>query len=222
MNDALSTLLDFVRQVDPELRLLIAFIGMLLETSILLGLIVPGDTIVLVSATGVSNWAQYVGLLIAVIVGSLSGETIGFALGTWFGPRIQASWLGRRIGEKNWMRAQIYFDRRGGIAIFVSRFLPVLHALIPVTVGMSRMRYRRFLAWTMPACVLWAGAYVSVGWLAAGSYRRLQSQLHYAGLVFAGIIVAFLLVVLVVKQLLQRREARHMEHPAPPASSDEP
>ena len=210
MNDILTWILDTVRHVDPVLRVLIAGIGMILETSILVGLIVPGDTIVLVSATGIADLPQYAALLVTVIIGSLTGESIGFALGRFFGPRIQASKLGQRLGERNWLRAETYLDRRGGIAVFVSRFLPVMHALIPLTVGMSTMRYRKFLAWTAPACILWAAAYVSVGWLAAGSYRELSRQLHFAGYFFVGIIAVFLLIVLLVKKAVTRAEARHM------------
>jgi membrane-associated protein len=213
VNDVLGWILDTVRQVDPGLRLLVAFAGMLFETSILLGLIVPGDTIVLVAATAIGNWVEYVALLLAVIAGALAGESVGFMLGRWFGPRIQGSRLGRRLGEKNWRRAETYLERRGGLAIFISRFLPVLHALIPLTVGMSSMSYRKFIAWTAPACAVWAGAYVSVGWLAAGSYRRLADQLHYAGLIFAGILVVFIGLALLVRTLIERREARHMVHP---------
>jgi membrane-associated protein len=219
VNDILTWILDTVRHVDPVLRVLIAGIGMLLETSILVGLVVPGDTIVLVSATGIVDWPEYVTLLVAVIVGSLTGESIGFALGRFFGPRIQASRLGKRLGERNWVRAETYLDRRGGIAVFVSRFLPVLHALIPLTVGMSTMRYRKFLAWTVPACSLWAAAYVSVGWLAAGSYRQLSTQLHFAGYLFAGIIAVFLVIVFLVKKVITRAEARHMQGDDP--STDE-
>lgn len=204
-----------VRHVDPVLRVLIAGIGMVLETSILVGLIVPGDTIVLVSATGIADVPQYIALLATVIIGSLTGESIGFALGRFFGPRIQASRLGQRLGERNWLRAETYLDRRGGIAVFVSRFLPVLHALIPLTVGMSTMSYRKFLSWTAPACILWAAAYVSVGWLAAGSYRELSTQLHSAGYLFAGIIAVFLVIVLLVKKVITRAEARHMQGDAP-------
>ena len=215
MNDILTWILDTVRHVDPVLRVLIAGIGMVLETSILVGLIVPGDTIVLVSATGIVDVPQYIALLATVIIGSLTGESIGFALGRFFGPRIQASRLGQRLGERNWLRAETYLDRRGGIAVFVSRFLPVLHALIPLTVGMSTMSYRKFLSWTAPACILWAAAYVSVGWLAAGSYRELSTQLHSAGYLFAGIIAVFLVIVLLVKKVITRAEARHMQGDAP-------
>lgn len=211
LNAALAAILGFVESVSPVWRTLLVGIGMLLETSILVGLIVPGDTIVLVSSTAVVGPIEYISLVLVVIVGSLCGESIGFALGRHFGPRIRASRLGRRMGEKNWVRAENYLDRRGGIAVFLSRFLPVFHSVIPLTVGMSTMTYRRFMTWTIPASVIWAFAYVSVGSLAGGSYRELSDRLHSAGYIFVAIIAAFLLLVLIGKKVLGRIEARHME-----------
>ena len=95
MNEILSWILDVVQSVDPVLRTLLAGIGILLETSILIGLIVPGDTIVIVAATGVVGPVEYFALIVTVIAGALAGESIGFALGRYFGPRIRASRLGR-------------------------------------------------------------------------------------------------------------------------------
>lgn len=210
MNEILDWILDTVQSVDPIARTLLAGVGILLETSVLIGLVVPGDTVVLVASTAVGNLVEYFALTTTVILGALAGESIGFALGRWFGPHILHSRLGRRIGEHNWHRAQRYLDRRGGPAIFISRFLPVLHSLVPLTVGMSTMRYRRFLAWTVPACVVWAFAYVSVGSLAAGSYRELSRELHWAGYLFVGVIALFLIGVWGVKKLLMRSEAKHM------------
>ena len=76
-----------------------------------------------------------------------------------------------------------------------------------------RSRYRRFMAWTIPACVLWAFAYVSVGAAVAGGYREIADRLHYAGYIFVAIIAVFAIVVLVVKKLLSRSEERHMSRP---------
>ena len=213
MNEVLNWILSTVHQVDPALRILLAGVGIFCETSILIGLVVPGDTVVIVAATATTNWVEYSALLLAVVVGALGGESLGFALGHYFGPKIRASRLGRRIGEEHWVRAENYLDRRGGIAVFISRFLPILHSLIPLTVGMSTMRYRKFLAWTAPACIVWAVTYVSVGWAAAGSYRHLSARLHFAGYVFVAIIVVFLVVIVLTKKLIERREARHMKHP---------
>ena len=221
MNDALSWILDTVQSVDPLVRTLLAGIAILLETSVLVGLIVPGDTVVIVAATGVASPLEYISLVVVVVVGALCGESLGFAIGRWFGPKLRASRLGRRIGEKNWVRAETYLARRGGIAVFLSRFLPVLHSLIPLTVGMSPMRYRRFMAWTVPACIIWAFAYVSVGAFAAGSYRELSKELHGAGYIFVAVIAAFVVAVFVVKKLVGRAESRHMQETPPPAAEAE-
>ena len=94
--------------------------------------------------------------------------------------------------------------------MFISRFLPVLHSLIPLTVGMSTMSYRKFISWTVPACILWAVTYVSVGSAAAGTYRELADRLHYAGYIFVGIIAAFLVLIVIVKKVLNRSQERHM------------
>ena len=216
MNDVLNWILDAVGSVDPIVRTLLAGVGMLLETSVLIGLIVPGDTIVIVASTVVEGPVEYFALILAVILGALAGESIGFYLGRTFGPWIRRSWLGRRIGEKHWAGAERYLARRGGIAVFLSRFLPVLHSVIPLTVGMSQMRYRTFMAWTVPACVLWSTAYVTVGAAAAEGYRNIADQLHFAGYLFVAAIAAFGLAVILVKRWLKRREARFMEHEAPP------
>jgi membrane-associated protein len=209
--DPLGWMLSMVAHVDPITRALLAALGMFCETTILVGLLIPGDTIVLVASTGVENVPQYLGMLVAVVSGSLAGESVGFLLGRWFGHRIRASKLGLRLGESNWVRAERYLERRGGIAVFASRFLPVLHSLVPLTVGMTQWSYRRFMAWTAPACLLWATAYVTVGTLAAGGYRQLSAQLHWAGYLFGAVVILFFVSVLLIRRALERREARHWE-----------
>ena len=218
LNDTLDVLLDAVAGVEPWLRVLIAAVAIALETSVLIGLIVPGDTIVLVSATGVTSVSGGIVLGVFIVAGALAGESLGFAIGRWAGPHLRHSRVGRWLGEKNWQRAENYLRRRGGIAIFLSRFLPMLHSLVPLTVGMSGYRYRRFIAWTLPACVLWSAIYISIAAGAAGTYRELADELgrnaHWVGYIFVGIMVVFLLVVWGAKHLIQRFERRHMErHP---------
>lgn len=210
MNEILTWLLDVVQNVDPVVRTLVAGVAMMLETSVLVGLVVPGDTVVIVAGTAIASPLEGVVLGVAVVLGSLAGESLGFWLGRYFGPRIRASRIGQKLGDRNWDRADRYLRRRGGPAIFLSRFLPVLHSLVPLTVGMSGYRYRRFLAWTAPACIVWASLYISVAATAAGTYRELADRIHYAGYVFVGIIVVFLVLVYVGKKVLERIERRHL------------
>ena len=210
MNELLSWLLDAVQSVDPVLRTVLAGVAIMLETSVLIGLVVPGDTIVIIAGTAVDSPLEGFVLIVAVVIGALLGESIGFWLGRFLGPKIRHSRLGRRIGDENWERSERYLRRRGGPAIFVSRFLPVLHSLVPLTVGMSGYSYRRFLAWTVPACVIWASLYVTVAALAAGTYRELADQIHFAAYIFVGIILGFLLLVYASKKVIERMERKHL------------
>lgn len=221
MNEIVSGLLEWVQSVDPVLRTIIAGVAILLETSVLVGLVVPGDTVVIVAATGVESVLEAVILVLAVIAGAIIGESIGFWLGRVLGPRIRSSWIGRRVGEENWIRAEQYLQRRGGVAIFISRFLPVLHSLVPLTVGMSSYSYRRFIAWTLPACTVWATIYVSISAAAAGTYRELADRAHWAGYVFVGIIVVFLLGVIITKKVLAHNERAHLHVEDTPHDADQ-
>lgn len=187
-------------------RYAVAFLGMFCETSLFVGLLVPGDTIVLFVATANRDALEWLLVLLSVIAGSLGGESVGFAIGRLLGPRLRSGRLGRRIGEHRLLRADRLLERRGGVAIFVSRFLPVMHALVPVTVGASAYPYRRFLAWSAPACLLWALVYVSVGTAAGSSYRVLAGDLHFAGWLVLGGIALFAVAAFAGRRLLHRLE----------------
>lgn len=212
IDDAIGGFLEAVGSIDPLLRTLLAGLAMMLETSVLLGLVVPGDTIVIVAAHAVEQWPWWLALIATIVVGALCGETIGFAIGRWIGPAIDR-WLARRWPRASvqWRRTERYISRRGGPAIFLSRFLPVAHSLVPLIAGGAGMPYRRFFRWTLPACIVWASAYATAGWLAGGTYRELADRLHGAGYVMVGVIAAFIVIVWVAKRLIQRAEARHME-----------
>jgi membrane protein DedA with SNARE-associated domain len=204
MNELLSAILDFVEGVPPVWRTLVAGVAVMLETSVLLGLIVPGDTIVLVASTGVTTVLQYIFMAVAIVLGALVGESIGFGLGRIFGPKLRASWLGQRIGEQRWEKADRFVKRRGGIAVFISRFLPVFHSVVPLTAGMTPMPYRTFIAWTTPACIIWAFLYVSIGSGAAETFRGLEETVSWAGWIFIGIFAISITLLAVGKTLLQR------------------
>ena len=122
-----------------------------------------------------------------------------------------AAGLGDRIGQHRFDVADQFVDKRGGVAVFVSRFLPIFHSLVPMVAGLSKMRYRRFMAWTAPACTLWAFIYVSVGSAAAGSYDQLKDQFEWASWLFLGIIAGFILLVQISKRLLPRFAEREAE-----------
>lgn len=211
VNEILDWLLTTVQSVDPLTRNLLAGLAIMLETSLFVGLVIPGDTVVLVASTGVTDLSDFFFLLSCVLLGSLLGESFGFWIGRLFGERIRYSKLGNRIGEKNWKMADAFIESRGGLAVAISRFLPVLHSLVPVVAGASQMRYRVFIRWTVGACAVWASAYVGVGFLAQASYEQIGANLKYGALVFIAIILVFMTIVHFAKKRLEKSAIRMVE-----------
>ena len=209
MNEILDSILDFIEAVPPLLRIILTGVAIMLETSVLIGLIVPGDTIVLFSSTGVTTVLDFIFTVLAVVVGALLGSSFGFWIGRIFGPKLRASWLGARVGDDRWRKADRFVKRRGGIAVFISRFLPVFHSVVPLTAGMSVMPYRTFIAWLTPASIIWAFLYVSIGSGAAETYRELKDSFDQAGWIFIGIFVAGLLFITLLKKFLNRFTHSH-------------
>ncbi len=151
----------------------------LLEASAFVGLVVPGETALLVGGFVAYQGRADLWLMMAVAaIGAIVGDSIGYEVGRHLGPALRRSRLGRRVGEQRWARAEAYVERRGGRAVFLGRFVGVLRALVPTLAGVSRMPYRRFVAWNAAGGLVWAPTFVAAGYLAGGSYRRVE---RYAG-----------------------------------------
>lgn len=219
LNEWIDWALATIASLDPLARALGAGLAILLETSVLLGLLVPGEVIVLVASTAITTWSDWLGTVCAVILGALAGESAGFAIGHLLGARLVASHLGGWLGRDRIARAETLLTTRGGPAVFASRFLPVLHSLMPLIAGLSGMTYRRFLAWTAPACTVWALTYVSLAAVSTAGYRELSRELQWAGLVFLVVLAAGVLLLHAVQRRLAQRALRRRnssrEHSAP-------
>ena len=158
----------------------------MLETSVLIGLVVPGDTIVLVAVHRRRRRRRVPRADVRRHRRRADRREHRLRARPVVRPAHPPLAAGAGIGEENWARAQRYLDRRGGPAVFISRFLPVLHSARSAHRGHEHDALPEVHGWTVPACVIWAFAYVTVGWLAAGSYRELSRELHWAGYLFVG------------------------------------
>jgi membrane protein DedA with SNARE-associated domain len=204
MTEFISWLFQTVHAIAPIVRDLIAFGAIFAETSLFLGLLVPGDSAVLITASSLHGIGDFMGLLLFVILGSLLGESLGFYLGRVFGKRIRNSWLGQKIGEKNWALGDAFVHKRGGVAVAISRFIPVLHSLVPVIAGMTKMTYRSFISWTVAACALWSGVYCSLGWLAGQTWQSLANNAKWGGIIFSAIVVVAIVLGHFVKTRVEK------------------
>jgi membrane-associated protein len=198
--DLVDRLLEALAGLSPAVLYLLTGLFTALETSALVGLVVPGDAVVLLAGTTATSPVRFLALVGAAVAGSLAGESVGYLLGRRFGDRIRTSRLGRRLGASNWAKAERFLNGRGGRAVFAARFVAVVHALLPVVAGAVRMPYRRFAGWAAAGSLAWSVLYVGAGAAAGASWRQFGERLGLAGyLILGGLVAAALLV----------RRARH-------------
>jgi membrane protein DedA with SNARE-associated domain len=131
MPDLVDGLLEALAGLHPSALYVLAGLFTALETSIGIGLLIPGDSVVLLAASTVTTPYRFAALVAVTVLGSVTGESVGYLLGRRCGIGVRTSRLGRRLGEARWVRAEAFLTGRGGRAVAWS----VLYAGIGVAAG---------------------------------------------------------------------------------------
>jgi membrane protein DedA with SNARE-associated domain len=159
-----------------------------LEAAAFVGLLVPGElTVVLGGAIArdghVSVFTLFALVWLAAVAGDTTGYLLGRRLGRGFlmrhGPRFH-------ITPGIVARVEAIFERHGGKAIILGRFIGVARAITPFLAGTAHIPLRRFLAFDIPGAGAWAAAFLAVGYVVATSAARAASLSHAIGLAIGG------------------------------------
>ena len=130
---------------------------------------------------------------LAGTVGSVAGQVPLYYLGRLAGAdRLRGwagrygKWLGVKPGDID--KSQSWFDRHGGKAVLLCRFVPGVRSLISIPAGMARMNLLAFLAWSTIGMGGWAAALTAAGWFLGSQWDRVGDYLGPAGYVVFGIL----------------------------------
>lgn len=144
----------------------IVALGAMLESAAFIGLFVPGESMVVVAGflAGQGVFDLDV-LIVAVAIGATLGDNIGYELGRHLG-RPWAARFGYKLGltESRLARAEAFFSRHGGKAIFLGRFVGFARALVPFIAGSARMRYATFSIYNALGAALWSLVFTLLGY----------------------------------------------------------
>jgi membrane protein DedA with SNARE-associated domain/membrane-associated phospholipid phosphatase len=220
-HENLQKILDDVSNALGAWTYLLVGVLAFLETGAFVGLVVPGETVMLLGGAVAGQGAIDIYLLIAIgwfaaWLGDTTSFFIGRRLGRGFvlrhGPRVG-------ISEERFERVEDYFSRHGGKTILVGRFISLVRALAPFVAGSSGMRYRAFVPYSILGTGIWASAHILIGYFFS---RSIDTAAEYAG---RGAFILGTLIVLTVGSVLaysffripenRRRAVEWMEeHPA--------
>lgn len=149
--------------------LLIVFI----ETGVFFGFFLPGDPLLFISGMIIANTSypfevSVLNLFFWIVLIATAGILGNFA-GYWFGKKSER-WLAHRkdtwlFKKKYIFRAKEFYDKNGGGAIILARFLPLIRTFAPIVAGMVNMKFSKFTFYNIIGSFLWAGTIVSAGFL---------------------------------------------------------
>jgi membrane-associated protein len=178
------------------------------ETGLLVGFFFPGDSL-LVTA-GILSSPDAVGggifnpVLLALLLSAsaIVGDQLNYILGRRTGTVIYQRPDGRLVKRKHFEQARAFYEARGGVAIIVARFVPILRTFVPFVAGVAQMDYRRFVTFNAIGGPLWVITMVTIGYFVG--MTPLAKRIH--GVIV--VVVAVSLIPLAVTAFNQWRSGR--------------
>jgi len=195
--------LEVFGRIPASWALAAVFLLPALETGLVLGVIIPGETVVILggvlASTGrVPLWA----VAAASVAGAIAGDCAGYFLGRRYGEDAMRSRLG-----KKWNRAHAWLSRNGALPIFAARFIPFVRTVLPVTAGAIETPRRRFFVPDVAAGILWGIGSTLIGYFAGRDWRRALVLANRVSLYF-GIALAAAVAVWLWRRRLARKKPR--------------
>src|SRR3954451_19691192 len=173
-----------------------ALVGRLafLETGAFVGLIAPGETAVVLGGEVAAEGGVDLPLMLLIV---WSAAALGDLASFWLGRRLGRRFLiehGPRIGvtAPRLERVEGFFDRHGGKAILIGRFIGLVRAVAPFLAGSSGMRLRAFLPWSLLGTAAWATTFTLVGYAFHRSFASAAGVLTHGALGLAVLAAAVL------------------------------
>jgi undecaprenyl-diphosphatase len=207
---------DIAEALGPWTYALVALLAFL-ETGAFVGLVAPGETVVI--AGGViagQGEIQLLPLIGLVWVSAVLGDTTSFYIGRRLGRRFLERHGPRfKITEERLNQVESYFERHGGKTILIGRFIGLVRALAPFIAGSSGVAYRRFIPYSIVGCGLWSTVFCTIGYL---FWRSFDQVAHLVGQAVFGFGVTVAVIVGVVVAYRRRQEigewfVAHERHP---------
>jgi membrane protein DedA with SNARE-associated domain/membrane-associated phospholipid phosphatase len=184
---------------------LVILFGVMLEST---GVPLPGETILIASGVLVQRGHLNLGYVIMFgILGAVVGDQIGYWVGRGGGRPFVLRW-GRYvfITPQRLGRAEAFFERHGGKAVFLARFFSGLRVVGALVAGISRMRWGTFILYNALGGAVWATAVVLVGYFLGSSIGLVERWLGRATLVLASVLAVAVAFYLAYRWASHNRE----------------
>lgn len=182
-----------------------------IETGFPFGFFLPGDSLLFIAGMVIANtlspFSEPLANLLYWIMLIATAGTIGNFVGYWLGRKSDGFLFQRKdtwlFKKKYLLQAKEFYDKKGGTAIVLARFLPIVRTFAPIVAGLVKMNPGRFSIYNITGSFLWAGSIVTAGFL-LGENKWVQENLEK---IIIGIVVITTAPVL-IKMLIGRKSKK--------------
>jgi membrane-associated protein len=228
----MSELIDLFLHLDRHLEQLVLASGpwiygllfaiVFAETGLVVTPFLPGDSLLFAAGALAGAGALDVSVVaLLLLIAAVAGDAVNYSVGRFFGRRVlevdaTEHGLHRFINREYLHRAHAFFERYGGKAVVIGRFVPIIRTFVPFVAGAVAMTYPKFAFYNVAGAVLWVGVCVGAGY-AFGNVPVVQDNFS---LVVLGIIgVSLIPIALEVFQAMARSRASSRA-PVSPSQSE--
>lgn len=177
--DVLLETFEYLLDADYIMKrggLYLVLIILFIETGIIIGFFLPGDPLLFISGMLIASATETpypmenkLANLVFWEVLFITSTVLGYYFGYWFGKKFKhlfqkrkkESWL---FKESRIQSATDFYDKNGGFAIIIARFLPIVRTFVPIVGGIVEMNLRSFTIYNLTGAVLWVGSIVTTGY----------------------------------------------------------
>lgn len=204
---------SFLTHLDTELGALlqqygvwvyaILFAIVFAETGLVVAPFLPGDSLLFVAGALWAAGNLPLDLLMATLIAAaLTGDNCNYWIGRALSARARRFEHSRLFNRKAFDRTEAFYAKHGGKTVIIARFVPLVRTFAPFVAGVGRMKYPRFLAFSVVGAALWVGLLVPLGyWF--GNIPLVRDHFELATLV----IIGFSLLPIAVEYLRHRHAA---------------
>ncbi len=200
--ELITFLIDFILNIDEHLFALveqyglwvyaILFLIVFCETGLVVTPFLPGDS--LLFATGVVAGAGllgYVESMAVLLCAGIIGDAVNYQIGRRVGPAIFKKDT-RFIKKAHLLQAHEFYNKHGGKAIVLARFIPIVRTFAPFVAGIALMHPAVFLFYNVTGCIIWVTSLVSVGYFLGNTPFARE---NFSLIIYAIIVISVLPIV---------------------------
>lgn len=188
MSSVFKTIIDIFLHLDKNLAMVIGQYGTLtygflfliifMETGFVITPFLPGDSLIFAAAAIAASSSLNIFILyILLILAAVLGDTVNYWIGHFIGPKVFEKDT-KLIKKKYLIRTQKFYDKYGGQAITIGRFVPIVRTFVPFVAGIAKMSYKYFIIYNILGGILWVSLFTWTGYF-FGNLPFVKDNFHY-------------------------------------------